>query len=213
MVIWASCAGHLASLISPTPSSFLVRLSKCVYSIGGPVAEAAAVATNLRLIPYIHNYNIYHLYEYGCKRVSRRWLKYKTRVYVCVCIYIYIYTYCSMYRGEKRIYPAAAGRLSFRIVLLRHMRWRMIYICMKNAVPFENENRLNNIIYFRSRVWCVRPTIRITLHNTRQIIIIYGRPRRTIIYCIRVIIHYTGDDDWHGRLDHRSRSPRYYYYV
>lgn len=63
------------------------------------IAEAAAVATNLRLIPYIHNYNIYHLYEYGCKHVSRRWLKYKTRVYVCVCIYTYL-----LYIGEKSVF-------------------------------------------------------------------------------------------------------------
>lgn len=130
---------------------------------------------------YIIIIYIIYIYIYGCKLVSRWWLKYKTRVYVCVCIYI-----PTVYRGEKRIYPAAAGRLSFRIVL-RHMRWRMIYMHEK-CCPIRKRKPSEYNLF--SVACVVRPadnpyyTIR-QASNIIIIIIIYGRPRRAmyIIIC------------------------------
>jgi len=65
------CGPSCIYLVLPPSSAILVVIEMRIhYSIGGPIAEAAAVATNLRLVPciYIRNYNIYHLY--GCKRAS-----------------------------------------------------------------------------------------------------------------------------------------------
>jgi len=101
------------------------------YSIGGPcIAKTAAVATNLRLIPYIY-IRVIIIYII-CIVVNASSGDYNIK-------HVYLYR-----RGETRIY-LAAGRLSFRTVLYGiHMRRRMIYnymcMMMKN-VPFEN--RLN----------------------------------------------------------------------
>jgi len=48
------CGPSCIYLILPPSSAILVVIEVRVYSIGGPIAEAAAVATNLRLVPFIY---------------------------------------------------------------------------------------------------------------------------------------------------------------